>query len=161
MKRLLLALAATAALAACGPSSPANTTPAPAAGAAFGADSPQAAVTQFFAAVKAGDLQAMGSIWGNAQGPALRQFDRAELEKRELLMICHLNHDAARILEQVRAGEPQHTVFKTELKKGPLTRQTNISTIQGPQGRWYVVDADIMAVREFCQPPRNGSSPRR
>ena len=159
MKRLLLALAATATLAACGPSAPANTTPAPSGG-GFGADTPQAAVTQFFSAVKAGDLQAMGSIWGNAQGPALRQFDRAELEKRELLMICHLNHDSARIVEQVRAGEPQHTVFKTELKKGGLTRLTNISTIQGPQGRWFVVDADIMAVREFCQPSRAGQPPR-
>ena len=135
MKRLLLALAATATLAACGPSREPSTTPAPAAG--FGAETPQAAVTQFFAAVKAGDLQAMGSIWGNAEGPALRQFDREELEKRELLMICHLNHDSARILEQVRSGQPQHTVFKTEIKKGPLTRQTNISTIQGPQGRWF------------------------
>lgn len=154
MKTLLLALVAVATLGACSSSGSVESTPAPA-GVAFGADSPRAAVETFFAAVKAGDLQAMGSIWGNKDGPALRQFDRAELEKRELLMICHLNHDSARVLEQVRAGEPQHVVFKTELKKGPLTRNTNISTIQGPQGRWYVVDADIMSVREFCQPQRS------
>lgn len=159
MKKLLLALVATVTLGACGPSASSRPAPTPS-GMVFGAASPTAAIETFFAAVKAGDLQAMGAIWGNKDGPAIRQFDREELEKRELLMICHLNHDGARIVEQVRAGEPQYTVYRTELKKGSLTRFTNISTIQGPQGRWYVVDADIMAVREFCQPPRAGSPPR-
>jgi hypothetical protein len=47
-----------------------------------------------------------------------------------------------------------------ELTRGNRTRTPTISTIQGPQARWYVVNADIMAVRDFCDPgPQNNRPP--
>jgi hypothetical protein len=154
VKRLLVLLVL---LGACR-SAPATTTPAPVAG--YGAPAARAAVESFFAAIKAGDLQAISMVWGNEKGPLVndRQVTREEIEKRELLMICYLNHDEARVLDRVQAGEPAYTVFQTELKKGGVVRRPTISTVQGPQGRWFVVDADIQAVRDFCQ-PNGGNRP--
>lgn len=133
--------------------------PVPTAG--YGAGSPRDAVELFLRAIKAGDLQAISTVWGNEQGPLVndKSVTRDEIEKRELLMICFFNHDEARVLDQVQAGEPAHTVFQTELTKGNVQRRPTISTVRGPQGRWFVVDADIQAVRDFCQPGA-GAPPR-
>lgn len=154
MKRLLVLLVLL--VGACR-SAPATTTPAPVAG--YGAPAARAAVESFFTAIKAGDLQAISMVWGNSKGPLVndRSVTRDEIEKRELLMICFFNHDEARVLDRVQAGEPAYTVFQTELKKGGVVRRPTISTVQGPQGRWFVVDADVQAVRDFCQP--SGKNP--
>ncbi len=148
MKKLLVVLLALAA--ACRPSPPV-TTPT---GAAYGAESPRGAVDAFLAGIRAGDLQAISAVWGDQRGPAIVQSDitRDEVEKRELIMICYFRHDSARVLEQVSSGEPSHTTYRVELTRGNRTRTPTISTIQGPQNRWYVVNADIMAVRDFCDP---------
>ncbi len=157
MKRLLVLLVL---LGACR-SSPVMTTPPAASTSAYGAAAARAAVETFFAAIKAGDLQAISMVWGNEKGPLVndRSVSREEIERRELLMICYLNHDEARVLERVQAGEPAFTVFQTELKKNGVVRRPTISTVQGPQGRWFVVDADIQAVRDFCQPGSPGAPP--
>ncbi len=52
-----------------------------------GAASPREAVQSFLAAVKSQDLQAMSVIWGTSKGPARDQVDRAQLERRELIML--------------------------------------------------------------------------
>ncbi len=150
MKRLLVLLVL---LGACR-SSPITTTPTAAAPGAYGASAAREAVETFYSAIKAGDLQAISMVWGNEKGPLVndRSISREEIERRELLMICYLNHDESRVLERVQAGEPKYTVFQTELKKNGVIRRPTISTVQGPQGRWFVVDADIQAVRDFCQP---------
>jgi hypothetical protein len=148
VKKLLVVLLTLAA--ACR-SAPPSTTPA---GAAYGAASPRAAVEAFLAGIRAGDLQAISAVWGDQRGPAVIQSDisRDEVEKRELIMVCYFRHDQARVLEQVSSGEPSHTTYRVELTRGNRTRTPTVSTIQGPQGRWYVVNADIMAVRDFCEP---------
>lgn len=156
MKKLLVVLLALAA--ACRPSPPA-TMPA---GAAYGAGSPREAVEAFLAGIRAGDLQAISAVWGTERGPLVTQteYSRDEIEKRELIMICYFRHDSAQVLEQVSSGEPNHTSYRVEIKRGDRTRTPTISTIQGPQSRWYVVNADIMAVRDFCDPgPQNGRPP--
>ncbi len=157
MKRLLVLLVL---LGACR-SSPVTTTPPAPTTSAYGAPAARAAVETFFAAIKAGDLQAISMVWGNEKGPLVndRSISREEIERRELLMICYLNHDESRVLERVQAGEPAYTVFQTELKKNGVVRRPTISTVQGPQGRWFVVNADIEAVRDFCQPGSPGAPP--
>lgn len=154
MKKLLVVLLALAA--ACRPSPP-STTPT---GAAYGASSPRAAVEAFLAGIRDGDLQAISAVWGTERGPLVTQpeYSRDEIEKRELIMVCYFRHDTARVLEQVSSGEPSHTTYRVEIKRGERTRTPTISAIQGPQERWYVVNADILAVRDFCE-PQQGSRP--
>lgn len=143
MRKLLVMLVV---LAACRTAPPTPT------GAVYGTASPRAAVETFLAAIRAGDLQAISYVWGNERGSVIGQMDRAEMERRQLIFQCYFNHDQARVLEQVSAGEPNHTVFRAELTLRGMTRTPTVSTVQGPQGRWYVVDADINAVRDFCRP---------
>ena len=157
MRRLLALLVPLVLFGACR-SAPA---PLPTPTSGYGAATPRSAVELFLKAIKAGDLQAISTVWGNEQGPLAndKSVGRDEIEKRELLMVCFFGHDEARVLEQVQAGEPAHTVFQTELTKGELQRRPTISTVRGPEGRWFVVDADIQAVRDFCQPSTGSSAP--
>ncbi|HEY0972419.1 MAG TPA: hypothetical protein VGE02_15730 [Gemmatimonadales bacterium] len=127
-----------------------ETTPRP--GATFGAAAPRAAVEAFLGAIRAEDLQAISLVWGNENGPLVNDASvtREEIEQRELLMICFFRHDSGRVMDQVQTGEPRYNVYRVELKRGSQTRTPTISTVQGPSGRWYVVDADIATVRDWC-----------
>ncbi len=147
MRKLLVLLVAVVASACRAAPEP---TPAP--GAAFGAAAPRAAVEAFLDAIRAEDLQAISLVWGNEKGALVNDasVSREEIEQRELLMICFFRHDSARVLDRVQTGEPRNTVFRVELKRGSQTRTPTISTIQGPSSRWYVVDADIATVRDWC-----------
>jgi len=115
-----------------------------------GASTPRAAVEGFLAAVRAQDLQAMSSVWGSERGPAREIIsDRAELEKRELVMQCYLSHDRFRILEET-PGDGRARVFRVELTKGSLTRATKFTTVPGPSNRWYMREADLEPVKDLC-----------
>ena len=157
MKKLLVLLLAL--VAACRPAPP-TTTPS---GALYGSASPRAAVEAFLAGIRAGDLQAISAVWGTERGPLVTAGDitRDEIEKRELIMICYFRHDEARILEQAASGQPDRPAFRVELKRGNLTRIPTFTTAQGPQGRWFVADADVQAVRDFCEPGRQAPPPAR
>lgn len=117
-----------------------------------GAVSPKAAVESFLSAVRAQDLQAMSVIWGTPDGPARDQVDRAQLERRELIMQCYLAHDKFEIQSDSRTGAETH-VLGVSLTKGQLTRQTNFTTVLGPSERWYVQDVPLEPVKDLCATP--------
>ena len=87
MKKLITSLAL---LAACHSSATTTTTSSPVVlrGSETGAADPMTAIRGFLTAAKQTDLQAMGALWGNAQGAARDQWPRDELEKREFVMMC-------------------------------------------------------------------------
>jgi hypothetical protein len=146
--RKLLALVLIAAVAACSPAAP-NT----AVDNRPGGATPTAAVQRFFAAVHAQDLQAMGAVWGTSAGPARETMDRNEAEKREVILQCYFDFDTFRVLGTQPAQDGRQVVH-VELTRGGRTRTPNVFTVQGPNGRWYVENLDIAAVRDFC-----GSAP--
>jgi hypothetical protein len=117
-----------------------------------GAASPREAVQSFLGAVKSQDLQAMSVIWGTSNGPARDQVDRAQLERRELIMQCYLTHDKFDIQSDTRTGENLHKLG-VSLTKGSLTRETNFITVRGPADRWYVQDVPLEPVRDLCATP--------
>jgi len=119
-----------------------------------GAPTPQVAVDQFLKAVNLKDLQAMSTVFGTKNGPARETMDRAELEKREIILACYFAHDSSRILGET-PGLQNHRDVRVELKKGSFTRQTTFYTIKGPGDRWYVDNMDIASVRDFCGNPGN------
>ena len=134
-------------LAAC--SSATQRTPPLPSGELTGAAAPQLAVEQFLRAVRAKDLQAMGTVFGTTRGPARETMERTELEKREVILACYFNHDSYRLLGE-RAGKAGHRDVTVQLKRGTLDRVTTFYVVQGPGGRWYVDNMDIAAVRDFC-----------
>jgi hypothetical protein len=100
----------------------------------------------------------MSAVWGTDKGPIRDQkrLSAEDLEKRELLMQCYLNHDAAEILGET-AVPKNGRAFTVELRQKSLTRRTTFTTVKGPSERWYVLEADISPLSEFC---RNGGAMR-
>lgn len=148
MKRIALLLL----LAAACRSAPTHTNPVTGAVQLTGAATPREAVQNFLGAVKAQDLQSMSVIWGTSKGPARDQMERAQLERRELIMQCYLTHDKFDIQSDTRSGEGLHKLGVT-LTKGNITRQTSFVTVQGPSERWYVQDVPLEPVRDLCATP--------
>jgi hypothetical protein len=114
-----------------------------------GAASPHLAVEQFLAAARAQDLQAFSAIWGSERGAARDVVDRSQLEKRELTMMCYLTHDRYEISAEVtpKPGEHDYTV---EISRGSQTRETKITTVEGPSERWYVLDVQLAPLQDLC-----------
>lgn len=117
-----------------------------------GAASPREAVQSFLAAVKSQDLQAMSVIWGTSKGPARDQVDRAQLERRELIMQCYLGHDKFDIQSDNPSSDDTHKLG-VSLTKGNITRETSFTTVRGPSDRWYVEDVPLAPVKDLCANP--------
>jgi hypothetical protein len=120
-----------------------------------GAASSRAAVEGFLAAAKRADLQAMSSLWGNDRSLVRDRLTRDELEKRLVVIQCHLQHDRWSFaddapLPQLR-GRLAWTVSLTRMR---VTAKATVATVQGPDGRWFVEDVpDLMtALKDFCAP---------
>ncbi len=115
-----------------------------------GATSSEAAVQQFLFAAKAQDLQAMSAVWGNAESPVRDRADRQQLERRLLLMTCHLRHDESRIGSGNAgvAGTVQHRV---DLTQGDKKASPMFTTVRNTKTRrWFVQDFDFAATSGFC-----------
>jgi hypothetical protein len=115
-----------------------------------GAASPRAAVDAFLDAAKNQDIQAMSAVWGSTQGPAREYSPHDQTEKRLLVMMCFLKHDKSSV------GTPTAAVggrldFPVTLSQGDLTRSTTITTLAGPNSRYYVETFDMKAVEPLCQ----------
>jgi hypothetical protein len=137
-------------VAACRSTTTTTTTGAPVVnGNLTGAADPASAIRAFMSAVKDQDIQAMGGIWGTANGPARDQMDRAYREKAELIMVCYLKHDRYDIVGD--APNPGGVrAYAVNLALGTLTRSTTFQVVQGAGGRWYVQDVDLKPLQEFC-----------
>ncbi|GAC1656027.1 MAG: hypothetical protein NVS4B3_21350 [Gemmatimonadaceae bacterium] len=92
----------------------------------------------------------MSLAWGTANGPARDQIERAELEKRELIMMCYLGHDSYRIGGET-SGEAGKRLLRVELTRGSLTRATTFSAVHGPGSTWFVESADLDPVKDLCK----------
>jgi hypothetical protein len=117
-----------------------------------GAATPRKAVETFLAAVHAQDLQAISLVWGTAHGPARDVVNRGEIERREIIMVCFLNHDKASIGDD-HPGENGQRVFPVTLTKNGVSHVADFSTVEGPHARWYVENADILKLKDFCRSP--------
>ena len=148
MKKLIMAAAL---LAACRTSQPVtvSTTTAPASSNATGGGDALGAVRAFMTAAKKQDLQALGAVWGNANGPARDAISREELEKRELIMMRCLRHDKYDIAgEAPNPGGSRAMVVNLTYKD--VSRSTNFVVVQGPANRWYVEKFDLDPLQAIC-----------
>lgn len=115
-----------------------------------GFDTPRPALTAFLAAAKARDLDAMGLVWGGERGSAAAYMPREEREKRLLIMQCHLQHDASKVLAEFPTDGGRRG-FRVELTFKGVTRATTMQAAMGPNRRWYLESADIEKTAEFCR----------
>ena len=153
MKRTILLLSLAVAACKSGSGSGGTTAPAPAAAAPAnlpGAAAPRQAVERFLSAAKAGDLQELSIAWGTAKGPARDQFERAELDKRLIVLQGCYDVEKHRITDE-QPGDNGKRLFKVELTKGTVTKTPQFTTVKGPSDRWYVEDADFASVTALCK----------
>lgn len=126
-------------------------------GEATGASSSEAAVRQFLFAAKAQDLQAMSAVWGDAEAPTRDRTDRTEMERRLIIMTCHLRHDESRIGPPVQ-GANGATMHRVELTQGEKKASPQFTTVRNTRsGRWYVADFELLAVQSFCRAAPNAT----
>ena len=123
--------------------------PAPVAAAPVAAG-PRPALDAFLSAIRAQDLQALATAWGDKNGPVrdAKVIPREEMEQRELILIRCFKHDRARVLSESPAADNER-VFQVELVRGTVTRVTDFFTAKGPD-RWYVRSADMAPVKDLC-----------
>lgn len=114
-----------------------------------GAVTPTEAASEFMNAVKAQDLQAMAEVWGDQRGAARDNLERAELERRLLIMQGCYEHDRYQVLTEA-PGPNGERVVRVQITRGTRTKTANFAMARGPSDRWYVRDADFDAIKEFC-----------
>ena len=114
-----------------------------------GAATPALAVQRFLNAAKAQDLQQLALAWGTTKGPARDVVDKSQIERRELIMMCYLNHDSFRVKNEGAAPEGRRS-FSVELQRGPLARTTTLTTVQGPAARYYVEQVALEPLTDLC-----------
>jgi hypothetical protein len=116
-----------------------------------GATSSSMAVSEFLAAARAQDLQAMSAVWGNAEGLTRDRVDRQELERRLLIIVCHLKHEESRI-GAPQAGEGGRLIHMVELTQAPQSATVAFTAVKARRtDRWYVENVDLGPVRSFCR----------
>jgi hypothetical protein len=120
--------------------------------ATVGATSPRAAVERFLSAARDQDLLTVGNLFGDEQGPARDRDDRRAFEQREVIMVCALRHDQAKITEGA-ASVGGKMLFSVDLVQGLLQATTKFTVVRGPGGRWFVSEFDIVTLQNkgFCR----------
>ncbi len=109
------------------------------------------AVDRFLAGARAQDLQAIGAVFGNEDGPMRDHADRAIIERQLLIQLQCSRHDKATVSEPTR-GEGGRQVFMVDMTQGTNFASVKFTTIKGPSDRWYVLSFDITALQNkgFC-----------
>lgn len=156
MKKLITMSAVLALQGACHAAPPATTTTVPrpvsTTSSLPGAADAGAAVRAFLAAAKQQDLQALGGVWGDANGPARDAISREELEKRELIMLKCLRHDRYDVVGDA-PGAGGARVLAVAIAYKDVSQSTNFTAVRGPSNRWYVEKFDLEPLQKICAVP--------
>jgi hypothetical protein len=116
-----------------------------------GGATPRAAVDRFLAGARAGDIQAVGAIFGNDKGPLRSQADRATVERQLLIQLQCLRHDKATVSDPAR-GEGGRSIFTVDLTQGSNKASVPFTVVKGPSDRYYVEQFKIVELQNkgFC-----------
>jgi hypothetical protein len=119
-----------------------------------GGASPRDAIDRFLAGARAQDIQALGAVFGNDQGPLREHADRAMVERQLLIQAQCLRHDKSVVSAPVR-GAGGSEVFTVDLTQGALTASPHFTVVRGPSSRWYVEVFEIVELQNkgFCSKP--------
>jgi hypothetical protein len=119
-----------------------------------GGANPREAVDRFLAGARSQDIQALGAVFGNDQGPLREHADRSMVERQLLIQLQCLRHDKAVISAPV-VGTGGAEIFTVELTQGTLKASPHFTVVRGPASRWYVEIFEIVELQNkgFCSKP--------
>lgn len=139
----MLSLAVTA---ACGGGQrPSGVAPAP--------STPEATVQQFLAATNAGDLEAMGALWGDERGPvpANNETERQRRNQRLTIMQRLLRNDSFQITES-NVLNPSRPVLTVAISQGTRRYSVPFTLVQPGAGGWLITDIGLEAAMPAAGP---------
>ena len=138
----MLGLAVTA---ACGGQPSSGVAPAPA--------TPEATVTQFLTATNAGDLEAMGRLWGDEKGPvpANNETERQQRNQRLTIMQRLLRNDSHQITE-TSVADPARPVLTVAMSQGTRRFAVPFTLVQPRSGGWLITDIGLEAAMPAAGP---------
>ena len=117
-----------------------------------GAPNSRDAALMFLSAAKAQDLQAMGAVWGSAQGASRDNMDREQLDRRLLILQPCYVADRSQIIEESMGSTPTERRVRLQLTRGSRTKNIEFKVVRGPSNRWYVEDVNYEALQaDFCR----------
>ena len=120
-----------------------------------GAPTARDAATMFVSAAQSQDLQAMGAVWGSAQGAARDNMDREQLDRRLIILQPCYAHDRAQVLDEQLGTSATERLVRIQLTRGNRTKTLEFKVVRGPSNRWYVENAAYESVQaDFCRPSR-------
>jgi hypothetical protein len=123
-----------------------------------------AVVAAFLHAVKANDLDRLGTLWGTERGPAATWMPADELKKRLTVIQKYLNYDGYRVVDGPLAvgGHDNERTFRVELERQSCNVVVPLDLIQAKTGQWLVIDAHLESVsnpEQACKPAGRGTGP--
>lgn len=117
-----------------------------------GAPTARDAAMMFLGAAKAQDLQAMGAVWGTAQGASRDHMDREQLDRRLLILQPCYVADRSQVLDESMGAGPTERRIRLQLTRGTRTKTIEFKVVRGPSSRWYVEDVDYDNLQaDFCR----------
>jgi hypothetical protein len=118
---------------------------------AGGAGTPREALERFVSAAKAQDYDAMGLIFGSAEGPARATMKRDDLEKREFIMMRCLRHDRFQAGTEMATPTPTgERIVAGQFWFKDITATADFTLVMGPNERWYVKQFEPNQLQQIC-----------
>jgi hypothetical protein len=106
-------------------------------------------------AVKANDLERMGTLWGSERGPASDRMKSTEVNQRLTVLQIYLNHVGYRVVEGPLPvpNKEDRRVFRVELQRSTsCTIVVPIEVARTKGGRWLVVGTDLASIPNPAAP---------
>lgn len=106
----------------------------------------QQTLTLFMAAVKANDLDRLGTLWGSDRGPASEWMKPEELKMRVAVIQKYLNHVGYRVVEGPTPvpGHDDQRTFKIDLQRSSSCTVTfPIELVRTHHSTWVVNDVSL------------------
>jgi hypothetical protein len=113
-----------------------------------GGPAPSASVERFMRLAAEKNYAEMGWVFGTAEGSVYRRDKAADVERRMYALGSVLRHDRFEIRDEAQVpGRAGGAVRMTvRLTDGPRQHSVPITTVRGPDGRWFVEAVDVEAV---------------
>jgi hypothetical protein len=108
--------------------------------------SPQETLAQFMSAVKANDLQRMGTLWGSDRGPAASWMKGDVLKERITVIQKYLDHAGYRVVEgPLRVpGHDDTQTFRVEIQRPNSCNVVfPVDVVRTKGGGWVVNDVHL------------------
>jgi hypothetical protein len=107
------------------------------------------AIAHFMAAVKANDLERMGTLWGSERGPAAQWMKGNELRQRLTVIQKYLSHEGYHVIEGPVSvpGNDNVRTFRLELQRSTGCNVVfPIDLVRAKGGGWLVNDVHLDVV---------------